>query len=1002
MSRISASREAPHAMGIDARVSCKPTFHSQDITISIRYPDRTRNPKDEANVAVDPPEGAVTLLFTDIEGSTRRWEALPQAMASALQTHDTILRGTIERHSGYVFKTIGDAFCAVFGDPLDALNATLDTQRALAGQPWGEVGHVRVRMALHSGTPEHRDRDYFGPPVNRVARLLATGAGGQVLVSDATASLIAGHLPTGTTLVDLGAHRLKDLLQPQRIYQVTAPGLETDFPPIKSLDRQPHNLPAQATPLVGREAEIDRIRTVVEDRTVRLTTLTGPGGTGKTRLGLQVAADLVETFPDGAWFVDLAPLPSAELVVQAIAQPLGVRESGHEPLETSVIDYLREKRLLLVLDNCEHVLDAAPLIGRILSTCEGVSALATSRAALRVYGEREVAIPPLALPDPKRLPPLDELAKYESVELFVERAMAIRPGFEITVENAAAIAGICVRLEGLPLAIELAAARVRILPPDRLLERLTDRLSLLTGGASDRDPRQQTLRGAIAWSHDLLSEPERVLFRRLAVFAGGSTFETAEAVTGADGAVDVVDGLESLVAKSLLRQENGIEPRFRMLETIREFATEQLDLSGEAETVRSSYAAQFLALAEEAEPNLTGPDQGRWLDTLETEHDNFRATLTWLDTTDDPRQVPLVALLSRFWRVRGHLTEGRGYLDRAVADLVTNDSAAVPSALVALDAAGVFAEIQGDLDRAAELHERGLVLAQQLGDELAAAKSMSNLGIVFEIRGDFDRATTYYEGASDRFELLGDKAGVAVTLGNLCTVARQQDRLDHAEDLATRCLGIYRELGDEHAVGLVLLNLGMLAYKRRDYLEASELYESALENARSIGDRSSEAYALVDLGLALGRLGDGRQALALMDEALPIFEELKDKVGLAFALFHNGMAQHAAGRSDHARKLLMRSVEFRQQLDESYGVAQCLEGLGAVVVADGLVSEGVMLFAVADALRSASGTSLAGAELDDHEIELQRARSQMDAATFDGAWSIGALLTPAQVLAEFT
>ena len=488
---------------------------------------------------------------------------------------------------------------------------------------------MRVRMALHTGAAEEQGGDYFGPPLNRVARLLSAAHGGQVLLSLPTQELVRDVLPLDSELRDLGEHRLKDLARPERVYQLVAPDLPADFPSLRTLESRPNNLPMQPTLLVGREREVEDVRGRLLAPEVRLLTLTGPGGTGKSRLALQSAADLIEEFEDGVFFVALATLTDHTLVTSSVAQVLGVRESGDQPLLEGIKDYLQDKRLLLVLDNFEQVLEAAPQAGEILSAAPRLKVLATSRIPLGIYGEREYAVPPLAIPDPKRLPTLEVLSQYEAVRLFIERAEATKAGFEITSENAPAVAEICARLDGLPLAIELAAARIKLLPPSSILARLTNRLKLLTGGARDLPERQRTLRGAIEWSHTLLDEGEKTLFARMAIFSGGRTLEAIEAVCDAQGdlPMDAFDGVSSLVDKSLLRQEEGPEgePRFMMLETIHEYAREKLRESGEAEEIGHAHARHFLGLAEEAE--LTGPEQAWWLERLEAEHDNLRTTL---------------------------------------------------------------------------------------------------------------------------------------------------------------------------------------------------------------------------------------------------------------------------------------------------------------------------------------------------------------------------------------
>ena len=942
-----------------------------------------------------PPTGTVTLLFTDIEGSTKRWEHLPQAMATALARHDDLLRDAIEAHRGYVFKTVGDAFCAAFADPAAAARSALAAQHALATEEWGETGAIRVRMALHTGTPEQRADDYFGPPVNRVARLLSTGYGEQVLLSAATADLVRPTLADGIDLIDLGAHRLKDLLQPEHIYQLAVPWLPTAFPPIKSLDRQPHNLPAQPTPLVGREDAVVRVRALLEAET-RLLTLTGPGGTGKTRLALQAAAELLDAFPDGAWFVGLAPLTDPALVVAAIAQPLGVRESGYEPLEQSLLEYLRDKHLLLVIDNFEHVLPAAPAVGRILAACLGVTILATSRAALRVYGERELTVPPLALPDLNRLPPADELATVAAVELFVERAQAVKPGFAMTAANARAVAEICVRLEGLPLAIELAATRVRILPPDKLLARLTSRLDLLTGGASDRDARQQTLRGTIAWSYDLLLAEEQTLFRRLAPFAG-STFEATEAVAAGDGAGDVLDGLESLVAKSLLRQEEiRDEPRFFMLESIREFAAERLEESGEGAVIRGAHAAFFLTLAEAAEPELIGPNQIDVLNRLDTEYDNIRGALTHYLDIEPGQALRLAASLWRFWWTRGYLSEGRRWLDRALHQ-ATGDVSREKAR--ALDGAGVLVETQGDLDHAKAMHEAALAIWQELDDSQGIAHSLANLGYLARDRGDFDEATRLYDEVLGRHRAAGDLQGVSVALYSLGTIASLQADHDRARGMFEESLALDHKRGDQRGEADGLSALGVLAFHAGDYAEAETKLAASVEIYRAVGDRSGLATVLANLGHAVHQQGDSDRAIQLYEEALTHYQDIGDKAGSGFTLAHLGRALHAKGDVERARVMLVDGLVLSNGAADQVAVAEGFEGLAVVAATSGDAEDAARLLGAAGALRERISAPLPPVQETDiaHVVATSTAAIGVDA--FLAAKSAGVTLSVADAIA---
>jgi predicted ATPase/class 3 adenylate cyclase len=803
-------------------------------------------------VATSPPTGTLTFLFTDIEGSTRLWEHDAPAMQAALVRHDEILRRAIEGDGGYVFKTVGDAFCSAFSTAPDALEAALEAQRGLLSFEWEHTGPLRVRMALHIGAAEERDGDYFGPPVNRVARLLSAAHGGQVLLSLPTQELVRDQLHAETTLRDLGEHRLKDLFRPERVFQVVSPDLPSEFPPLRTLDAYRNNLPLQPTPLVGREKEVSEVCDLLGGET-RLLTLTGPGGTGKTRLALQAAADLLDDFYDGAFLVPLATLSEAELFLPTVAETVGVRESGEQPLDENLKNYLSERRMLLVLDNFEQVLGAAPTVTELLAVAPGLKVLATSRAPLGLYGEHEYAVPPLSVPDVKHLPDLKTLSQYEAVRLFIERAKSAKADFEVTDESAPAVAEICVRLDGLPLAIELAAARIKMLPPKAMLQRLSSRLKLLTGGARDLPERQRTLRGTIEWSFALLEQGEQLLFGRLAVFSGGRTLEAMEAICDAEGdlPVDAFEGVSSLLDKSLLRQEEGPggEPRFVMLETVHEFAREKLEQSTEAEQIKRAHAQYFLTLAEEAFPELRGPDQLEWLERLEAEHDNMRAALSW---ASERKEVELALKLGRalsgFWSVRGYYSEGR----RLLAEALAMDRRVSPEVqAMALAGAGVLALEQGDLDRAKEACEEGLeLLANEAREEASEARLwlLGFLGWVAWHREEHEQAKQLFEEGLAQSREMRDTWWLATSLANLAVVSHSQGDYERATELYYESMDLFREQGDKHSLAINLNNLAMVVYSQSDLGRAAQLTEEAVALFRELGGRGDVALGLYNLG----------------------------------------------------------------------------------------------------------------------------------------------------------
>jgi predicted ATPase/class 3 adenylate cyclase len=820
--------------------------------------------KEDNRPVASPPTGTVTFLFTGIEGSTKLWETNPKAMQKALARHDQILRRITEEHDGYVFKTVGDAFCCAFSTATDALEATLRAQRALFAEEWGIEGGVRVRMALHTGAAEERDGDYFGPPVNRVARLLSAGHGGQVLLSLPTQELVRDRLPPDVELSYLGERRLKDLFRPERVFQLIAPDVPSEFPPLRTLEGRPNNLPLQPTPLVGRQREVEEILERLRDEQARLLTLTGPGGTGKTRLALQVGADLLEQFDDGVFFVSLASVTDPELVLSTIAASLGVKEGAGQSLTETLEGYLHHKHLLLILDNFEQVLQGATPVGDLLGSCPKLKILLTSRIPLRLYGEQEYSVPPLEVPDPLHLPPLERLTQYEAVRLFIERARAVKPDFCVTNESAPAVAEICVRLDGLPLAIELAAARTKLLPPQALLSRLSNRLKLLKGGAINLPVRQQTLRATIDWSYDLLDEEEKTLFGRLCVFAGGSTLEAIEEVCDLEGDLDALEMVGSLLEKSLLRREEGegAEPRFVMLETVHEYAREKLEESGQAEELKRRHAEYSLALAEEADPELKGPGQLERLQRLETEHDNMRAALGWaLGQEKVELGLRLAGALWRFWWTRGYDSEGRRWLEEA---LEAGRRGSMESRAMALAGVGALASHQGDLDRAQEASAEGLDLLVGEVTERSEVKLhlLLTLGYVAFEREDYDKATRVFEESLSSSREKGNSWGLARSIMSLAIVTHEQGDLERATELFEEGIDLFRKQGDKQNLAYCLINLGLAVYSGGDLWRGSELTEEGVGLLRELGVGADTAVGLCNLGwMALAQNDLGKAAV---------------------------------------------------------------------------------------------------------------------------------------------
>jgi predicted ATPase/class 3 adenylate cyclase len=904
-----------------------------------------------------PPTGTVTFLFTDIEGSTKLWEQNAQAMQIALARHDEVLRSAIEERGGYIFKTVGDAFCAAFSTAIAPIEASLFAQRVLLSQEgWSEeTGPLRVRMALHVGGAEERDGDYFGPPLNRVARLLSAAHGGQVLLSAAAQEMVRDQLPVGTSLRDLGEHRLTDLFRPERVFQFSAPDLPVEFPPLRTLDVYRNNLPLQPTPLVGREKEVAQVCDLLRRAETRLLTLTGPGGTGKTRLALQAAADLLEDFTDGTFFVPLATLSEAQQFLPAVAETLGVRETGEQRFDEILKDYFHDRQLLLILDNFEQVLRAAPAVTGLLAAAQGLKVLATSRAHLGLYGEHEFPVPPLTLPDLKSPPPLESLTQYEAVGLFVERARAVKPDFEVTNESAPAVAEICVRLDGLPLAIELAAARIKMLPPKAMLQRLSSRLKLLTGGARDLPVRQRTLRGAIEWSHTLLGDGEKTLFARMAVFSGGRTLEAIEAVCDALGdlPVDAFDGVSSLLDKNLLRQEEGPEgePRFVMLETIHEYAREKLQESGEAEEIGRAHTEYFLALVEEAEPELVGADQVSWMDRLEAEHDNLRAALSRsLEAGDSGPALRIGGALWRFWNVRGHFSEGRRWLTAGLSG-----EGAAPASL--------------------------------------RARASLGLGYLDLRQGDYPRAVEDLEASHSLYQEIGDRRGEAYALCFLGWIALDRNEFDRAEELLEESLALSRAAGTARDVSVSLNALAMLQVYRGDHERATAMQEECLSLAREAGDVQIIAVLTYNLGFTAAMTGEYERAEAFVREARELFREVGDRGMAPLASNRLGFLALSQDDPDRAEELCVEAIRDLQEQAQIPGIDFALDILAGVAASRGGIRRAARLWGAVAGYRDATGAPWIPEDRAMIEAHIDAARTRLEEATWREEWEKGRSMT---------
>lgn len=912
-------------------------------------------------------------------------------MRAALALHDVALRRAIDAHGGVWFKRVGDAVQAAFATAADAVAAAADAQRGLSATAWGPDGPLAVRMAVHAGEATPHGGDYVAPCLNRLARLMAAGHGGQILLSQAVVLLMRDDVPPGVTIESLGTHRLRDLMAPEDVFQATVDGLPGVFGALRTLDARPNNLPQALTPLVDRAQELTALGALLDRAGVRLVALTGPGGIGKSRLALQAAAEALDAFPDGAWFVPLAAVHDPALVLPALAAALAVREGGGAPLAAALAAHLAARRTLVILDNVEQVLGVGPDLVALLEACPGLKLVVTSRSPLRVRGEHELAVGPLALPAAPgdgardgggrpnatggagRPETAAAIAGSPAVMLFVGRAQALSAAFGLTDDNAAAVAEICRRLDGVPLAIELAAARTRLLPPAALLKRLEGRLSELGGGLRDLPPRQQTLAATLDWSHALLDPDQRALFRRLAVFRGGWTIELAEAVCASDVAtgpeapdphpprIDVFDGLAALADLSLIQaapaRAHG-EARFSMFRVVAEYAAERLAEAGEADAIALRHAAAMTALADQDLRHSVGEAQAERLDRLAAEHANLGAALDWLIAHGNgDAALALAADLWRYWYLRGHLQEGRSALGRALAcpgaAPVSEARARVANGL------GVLAWLQGDFAAARASLEEARAIAASLGDDARLLRINHNLGIV------------------------------AVDEGDLATAAA----------LAESNLVVARRVGDRHAEAGVLHALGALAAEQADFGAARARFTDALAIQRELDDREGAAATLINLAELCLLAGDLEGAARCLDEGEPLANAVHDIWTLGTIHLRRGELALADGRLGDARRALAAAARQRIDAGDQKGLSRALPPVARLALAVGDADSAARLLGAASALRARIGAPLLPREVLVHDADVAAVRAALGAAAFEAAWAAGATLSPEAAIA---
>jgi len=929
--------------------------------IALPAPEPPLPPEEEAALGT----GMLAVLVADVRGYTAFTHAHGDAAGARLAARFAELaEAVVVGEGGRVVEIRGDEVLAVFGSARAALLAAAGLLTRCAQEATPDLP-LRAGVGLDVGEPVTVPGGYRGEVINTAARLCAQAGPGEVLASEAVVGL--ARRVEGLAYAERGALTLRGLSRPVRAWLVRAgekePGPAGAITAPASVPTPPpaaprHNLPVALSSFIGRERERERVGELLA--AYRLVTLVGTGGVGKTRLALAVAEDRLASNPDGVWLVELAPLADPALVPTALAQVLGLREEAGRPILETLSNYLKEKSLLLVLDNCEHLVAAcAALASALLRACPDLRILATSREALAVAGEHRYRAPSLSVPDPRHLPPPELAGSYEAVRLFVERAAERRDDFTLTPGNARVVAEVCARLDGVPLAIELAAARVGSLSVESIAARLDDRFKLLTGGGRDLPNRQRTLRAALDWSWDLLAEGEQALLARLAVFAGGWTLDAAEAVCAGDDleAWAVLDALDALVSKSLVQaDESGEEAgRYRLLETIRQYATERLGERGEAAAMRYRHLAWCLDLAEQAFEPLMGPDQAAWLVRLETEHDNLRAALAWARERGAVELgVRLAGPLWRFWWLHGHLSEGRAWLEAALSAGEGSDPGARGTAL---NGAGILARYQGAYERATALHEEALAIHRSIEDTAGIANTLNNLGMVAYQQGEYERATLLHEEALTLRRALEDRRGIAFSLNNLGLVAEARGEYARAATMHEEALALQRALGNTSGIAASLGNRGIVAGHMGDYARAANLFGEALAIHRAMADHQGIARALNCLGLVAFQQGQYEHAATLHEESLALRRALGDQSGIADSLNNLGDVAREQGEYGRATVLIEEALTIKRGLGAKDDLANALHSLGSLAERQGEYGKAVALYEESLALTRELGNS---------------------------------------------
>lgn len=946
------------------------------------------------------PTGTVTFLFTDIEGSTKLSQEFPDTIQSLLEIHNNILNSAVESNNGFVFKIIGDAFCCAFDKAEDAVYAAVEAQKALSSGN-REGAEIKVRMGIHSGAAEWTDNNYSGyVTLARSQRVMSTAYGGQIIASNNTFKLISEKTEDPAydfSFRDLGERRLKDLIQPIRLFQIINDGLRKEFPPVKTIDARPNNIPVQLTSFIGREKEMKEIKDLLAG--TRLLTLVGPGGTGKTRLSLQTGADLIDNFENGVWFVEIASLQDPQLLPQTIAQTLGLKEQSGKKTEDAIADFLKDKKILIIIDNCEHLIDASANIAlMMLRKSPGLKIIATSREALHCEGEQTYKVQSLSHHKPGGSITPEILSQYEAVRLFIERATAVNPSFRVNNENAPALAQICFQLDGIPLAIELAAVRIKVLSLNSICERLDDRFKLLTGGNRTSLPRQQTLKALIDWSYDLLSEKEKLLLQRLSVFNGGWTMDASEKICS-DEIIDeyeILDLLSNLADKSLIKiieSENNI--RYTMLETIKKYSIDKLSESDSINEIHKKYFDYFCGIAEESETKLTGAAQREWISLMADDIENFRACLRWSFENYPVGSLKLTVHLGKFWELRSHFTEALEFLRKS---LEHSGSADVLWKAKAVYWTGFFLIHQGKYEESKKNLNRSLEMFREINYKDGEAVSLISLGTIGVFQGDYENLFTFSGESLSISREINNRSYIARNLQNIGLGLMQQGDHDAARKKLEEGIKLYRELGDPIQLAKIIGNIGALEYLQTNYDKAREALNESLQLRYELGDRQGISIALNNLGSIAYMLKEFDEAERLLEESLVIIRDLGDKRVYVTAVSTLGSIANDKGDLDKAKKMFVESITVSNEIGDKYSLSKGFEGFADIYLTQNNYKASCILAAKYISLLESSKKNIIEGEIVRIENIKSALRSNLSDTDYETYWKKGESMTAEEVM----